>query len=198
MSAPLELQKIGVKFFLADSAKVEPLTLIPVFHRWIQDQSVDGLLVDVADYSHLHHGPGIMLIAHEGDYSFDMAGGRPGLVYRRKQPLEGSFEERLVTLCRIGLQACLLLESDNEAGTPGFRGDEISLVANDRLAAPNGEETLAQLAPGLRGLATRLFGEGEHSVTASPVSEEPFSAILSADENGDVSSVSRILERLNS
>ena len=49
---------------------------IPVFHRWIQKQTVSGhLLIDVHDYSHIHQGPGILLVGHEGNFSIDLADG---------------------------------------------------------------------------------------------------------------------------
>ncbi len=36
---------------------------IPLFHRWIQEQAIDGhLLIDVHDYSHIQQGPGILLV----------------------------------------------------------------------------------------------------------------------------------------
>jgi len=55
------LQRIALKIFLDDESLLEPGDVIPVFHRWIQTQAVDGLLIDVADYSHVHHGPGVVV-----------------------------------------------------------------------------------------------------------------------------------------
>ena len=78
-------QRISVKFFVSEPDAVHLPAFIPVFHRWIQDHAVEGLLIDVADYKHVPEGPGILLIGHEGDYSIDMAKGRPGLLYSRKR-----------------------------------------------------------------------------------------------------------------
>ena len=38
------------------------------------------------DYSHVHNGPGILLVAHEANFSMDETDGRRGMVYIRKQP----------------------------------------------------------------------------------------------------------------
>jgi len=78
--------KFGVKLFFENSSR-ELADFIPVLHSWIQQQTLPGhLLIDVHDYSHVHHGPGILLVAHEANLSIDEAEGRRGLVYIRKQP----------------------------------------------------------------------------------------------------------------
>ena len=47
------LQRIVLKIFLDEESVLEPSDVIPVFHPWIQTQAVDGLLIDVADYTHM-------------------------------------------------------------------------------------------------------------------------------------------------
>ena len=143
------LQRIALKIFLDDEAAVEPADVIPVFHRWIQTQAVDGLLIDVADYSHMATGPCVLLVAHEGHYVLDRAGGRLGLQYARRRPLDGPLQDRLAVLGRILLRAGRLLETDRSLPGPvRFRGNEIECIANDRLLAPNIAETLTALGPG--------------------------------------------------
>ena len=75
-------------------ANADLAPVIPVFHSWIQDQIFAELLLDVADYRHVHHGPGLMLIGHEADYSLDQTDGVLGLRYNRKAPLPGTNLER--------------------------------------------------------------------------------------------------------
>jgi len=77
----LNLHRISVKYFVTDPTVVNLDEIVPVFHRWIQNQSVEGFLIDVADYKHVCQGPGVVLIGHEADYALDMTGGRPGLLY---------------------------------------------------------------------------------------------------------------------
>ena len=144
------LQRIALKIFLDDESVLEPRDVIPVFHRWIQTQAVDGLLIDVADYSHMATGPCVLLVAHEGHYILARAGGRLGLQYARRQPLDGALPDRLAALGRMLLDAGRLLEADTSLPGPvRFRGHEIECVANDRLLAPNRAETLTAFRPAL-------------------------------------------------
>ena len=77
----MDLHRLGVKFFAADPTSIKLPDFIPVFHEWIQKQNLTGhLLIDVHDYSHVHHGPGILLVAHEGNVSLENEEGRPGLL----------------------------------------------------------------------------------------------------------------------
>jgi hypothetical protein len=111
MTALEGLHRLSLKIFARGPRDgIDPPELVPIFHRWIQTQAVDGLLIDVADYAHLPEGPGAVLIAHEGNYAFDGGRGRPGLQYSRKQPIEGPHSARLGAICRILLKAARLLE----------------------------------------------------------------------------------------
>jgi len=160
------LQRIALKIFLDDESVLEPSDVIPVFHRWIQTQAVDGLLIDVADYSHMATGPCVLLVAHEGHYVLDRAGGRLGLQYARRQPLDGALPDRLVALGRILLRAGQLLETDTSLPGPvRFRGHEIECIANDRLLAPNRAETLTAFRPALDGFLTTLSAGASWTLT---------------------------------
>lgn len=151
------VQRLAVKIFLDDESVLRPADVIPVFHRWIQTRAVDGLLIDVADYSHMATGPCVLLAAHEGHYVLDRSGGRLGLQYARRQPLDGALPERLASLGRILLDAGRLLETDTSLPGPvRFRGNELECVANDRLLAPNRAETLTAIRPALDAFLTTL------------------------------------------
>jgi hypothetical protein len=142
----MDLYKIGVKLFVANPQVVNLRDLISVFHGWIQRQKIAGhQLIDVHDYSHVHNGPGILLVAHEGNFSMDQEGGRLGLLYYRKQPLEGSVEANLKTVLETALQAARLLESERGLNGIKFKTDEVLVVANDRLLAPNDAATRANI-----------------------------------------------------
>jgi hypothetical protein len=144
----MDLYKIGVKIFVTNPQAVNLRDFIPVFHGWIQQQKVAGhLLIDVHDYSHVHHGPGILLVAHEGNFSMDQEGGRLGLFYYRKRPLEGGFEANLKSVTQAALQACKLLESEPKLDGLKFDTKELLVIANDRLLAPNDATARATLEP---------------------------------------------------
>ena len=134
----MDLYKIGIKLFVTNPQAVSLRDFIPVFHGWIQQQKIAGhQLIDVHDYSHVHNGPGILLVAHEGNFSMDQEGGRLGLLYYRKRPLEGGFEANLKSVTETALQACKLLESEPKLDGIKFDTREILVIANDRLLAPN-------------------------------------------------------------
>jgi hypothetical protein len=148
----MDLQKLGIKFFMTNPSAVPVLDFIPVFQTWIQGQVIENhLLIDVHNYSHIHNGPGILLVAHEGNFSIDMADGRTGLLYYRKQPGGDAF--------KTAVRACTLLENEPAfAGKVRFRKDEIEIVANDRLLAPNEDATLAKLEPILSTALKNVLG----------------------------------------
>jgi hypothetical protein len=144
----MDLYKIGVKIFVTNPQAVNIRDFIPVFHDWIQQQKVAGhLLIDVHDYSHVHNGPGILLVAHEGNFSLDQEGGRLGLFYYRKRPLEGTMEANLKRVLEIALHACQLLEAEPKLDGIKFDTKQILVLANDRLLAPNEPATADMLEP---------------------------------------------------
>ena len=154
----MELQHINVKLYLENSKNVDLEALIPVFHNWIQDQICEELLIDVADYRHVHAGPGMVLIGHEADFSVDNTDCRLGIRYNRKATLGGSNEDRLNQALRAALIACQRLESDARLeGTIRFDRREMQLFINDRLIAPNLEDTYTALKPELEVFFQKLF-----------------------------------------
>src|SRR5262245_769608 len=78
----MELQKLTVKFFVERPSTVPLTDFIEIFHGWIQ--ATDGVYHDVADYSHMQAGPGIVLVAADANLSIDETGGRRGLLYSQK------------------------------------------------------------------------------------------------------------------
>jgi hypothetical protein len=159
----IDLQHINVKLLLEGGGNLDPI--IPIFHSWIQEQVFDGLLIDVADYRHVHHGPGIVLIGHEADYSIDNIDGRPGLRYNRKTQLDVSNHEKLSHALRVALAAAERLQSDTRLNARlNFNGHDIELFVNDRLIAPNNDETRVAIDPELRAFFNKLFAGTEYSL----------------------------------
>ena len=155
------LQRFGLKIFADPASAGAPSTIIPVFHTWIQDHAVPGLLIDVADYTHLVDGPSVLLVAHEANYALDEGGGRPGLSYTRKQPLDGTFGERLAVAAAALIAAARRLEQDTSRMTGGgiaFLANEIEFATNDRLAAPRTADTESALREALAAFGHGLFG----------------------------------------
>ena len=184
----MNLHKIGIKFFNKGGTDVPLEDFIPVFHHWIQNNSLDDLLIDVADYSHVPAGPGTMLIAHEGNYAVDETGDRRGFLYYSKHEVTGdTLAERLATICRKNLAACKLLEESDEVDD-SFQLDygKIEIFSNDRLNGPNDDQTWAEFEPALKEFLGRLFPDINYEVerdTSDP--RERFRLHLTLDSDAD-------------
>jgi hypothetical protein len=153
----MELRKINVKVFTAQPNQVPLANFIDIFHSWIQ--ATDGVYHDVADYSHMQAGPGIVLVAADANVSIDETGNRRGLLYSQKSKLGGSNLEKLSTVLRFALESCQRLEDEPAlAGKLRFAGNELEIVVNDRLVAPNTDETFDEIRPDVDFLARRLYG----------------------------------------
>ena len=162
----MEMQHVNVKLLVEDPAGVEFERLIPVFNTWIQGQVFEGRLLDIADYHHVKEGPGVVLIGHDGDYSVDNTDNRLGIRYNRKMPYPGSNLDRLEHACRAALEACQRLEAEaNLAAKIRFNGQDVEVFINDRLLAPNREETREALRAELNAFAEKLFRDAEYSLS---------------------------------
>ena len=180
----MDLQHLNVKFFVDQPETVELDAFLAVFNAWIQDQVIaDELLIDVADYRHVPAGPGVILIGHASNYSLDNAGNRLGLLYNRKAPLPGSNTDRLRQAVRAAL-----LAAERLGEHPGlkFSGHELQLLVNDRLLAPNTEETWQAASPELTAFFDQLYGAGRYSLARHPEPRERFTVDLKAEGQYDL------------
>ena len=154
----MELQHVNVKLFVEDAQAVDLDAVVKVFHRWVSEQSMDELLIDVADYRHVPQGPGIVLVGHEADYALDNTDGICGLRYNRKAPVDGSNADRLNQAWQTACKACDLLEAEFPALK--FNREQFDVFINDRALAPNTSETLAACREELDSFATSTVGAG--------------------------------------
>ena len=175
----MPLQHVNVKLLLKNSeeAKLEPL--IPVFHSWIESQNGDELLIDVADYTHVPAGPGIVLIGHEGNYSVDNAGNRLGVRYNRKAAVEGGNQDSLAQAALAALTACRRLEAEPRlSGKFIFNGRDIEIFINDRLIAPNTASTREAYDQDFHLFSRKLFRGKEYSISYGTDPRQLFTAFV--------------------
>ena len=133
MNAP---KRLKIRQPLNAPADFDITDIIPVFHRWIQEQTVPGLLIDVADYKHVPQGPGILLISDEGDYSLEQEDGGFSIVYDRKRQTGDDLGESIrivLATLRTALQA---LEAEPSLALSA-EASHIELTILDRLQYPN-------------------------------------------------------------
>jgi hypothetical protein len=157
------MQHVNIKIFA--KRPIDVSAAIPVFHRWIQERSVPEILIDVADYSHVPEGPGVLLIAHEANYSLDCSRNQLGLLYNRKVVGEGNAQDSLRQAYDAALNACRQLENEPEfKGSLQFDPNHLELVLNDRLLHPNDDESWRAIEPEAKRFFDGVFGAGKYSL----------------------------------
>jgi len=191
----MDFQHINVKLLVQDPGGVDLEPLIPVFHGWIEAQNGDELLIDVADYTHVADGPGIVLIGHEGNYSVDNTDHRLGVRYNRKAALDGSNQDRLAQAARAALAACRRLEEEPRLdGKLRFNGQDIEVFLNDRLIAPNNSATRQAADPDFQLFFQKLFRRREYSITYGSDPRKLFTAFVKAAQPVSVSELLAALD----
>lgn len=186
----MNVQHINIKFFIENPESVNLPDYSAVFNTWIQRHVTEELLIDVADYLHVHNGPGLILIGHEADYSLDNRAGRLGLLYNRKAQLDGTTQEKIAQAARAALAAARLLEKENGVK---FNGQEAQVIINDRLIAPNTTETFAALEPDLRTFFDKLYNGTEYSIINNADPRERFTVNVKAATHFDVETLLKTL-----
>jgi hypothetical protein len=159
----MELQKLNVKIFTERPNSVPLTDFIDVFHGWIQ--ATDGVYHDVADYSHMQAGPGIVLVANDSHVSIDESGNRRGLVFSQKAPLAGSNQAKLRAVLRAALENCRKLEAEPALrGKLRFAANEAVISLNDRLLGANAQESFDAIKGDVESVAAQLFGGAQVSL----------------------------------
>jgi len=182
----MNIQHVNIKFYLENPETVKLADFAAVFNTWIQKHRLEELLIDVADYLHVHNGPGIKLIGHEGDYSLDNRAGRLGLLYNRKEQLDGTTQEKLAQAVRAALTAAQILENENGLK---FHGSEVQVIVNDRLLVPNTAKTFQLLEPDLKSFFGRLYDGAEYSLRHHADPGERFTVNVTTESSFEVESL---------
>jgi len=187
-------KRIGAKVFASEPEKpVDHHAFIAVFHGFIREKGVEGLLLDVADYAHVPEGPGVVLIGHDVDYGIDQTGGRAGLLAVKKRIEGGELAPRLADAARLSLACARAVEQDGSTGVT-FAPAAIEIQFIDRLAHGNSDAGFASVKAELEALAKRVFGDGgqvERADADDP--RRPLAARLS----GDAADLDSLIGRLS-
>ncbi len=165
----MELQHLIVKIYAEGDAGAFAPACVNVFHRWVAEQSMPEMLIDVAELLHVPDGPGVVAVGLEADYALDHGGNRWGALYRRKAATPGSNADRLGQAVKSAVNTCRLLE----AALPGlkFARREIEVTVNDRLLAPNTPATFAACQPELESYFRSFLGHGDFTI--APLKGDP-------------------------
>ncbi len=145
----LQARQIQTKLFLDLPAteKIDQSPLIPIFHRWIREATLPGLLIDVADYRHVPQGPGIMLIADHAHFAVDEGDDNIGLLCSVKRDAVGDAGKKVVTASDMLLQAAAALNKESDFPW-NFTLQKLQVKVMDRLFVTTQAEAaeFAQLA----------------------------------------------------
>ena len=151
-------KRLGVKFGLKQKPTLQPGDIMPIFQRWIQEHTVEGMLIDVIDYKHVHEGPSLILIADEGDYAYDLGDGQAGLQYIRKRLMPDSLPDALRLVFRLALDAARRLEDDS-GGRLRFDYAAAKISFLDRQRYRNQPTVFDGLRAELAGFLARLYDD---------------------------------------
>jgi hypothetical protein len=187
--------RISIKLFATRPIPRDELhPFIGVFHRFIQEAAVPGLLIDVADYAHVPEGPGVILIGHDVDYGIDLAGGRTGLLTTRKRAGDVSLSQLFRDTLVRALAAARAIEADGGVSVR-FAVDAIEIAFPDRLAAPNTALAFDWVAKELEPIARAVFGA---AARFEPVAGSDPRRLLTLRLAGDDADLSAKIARLES
>lgn len=160
----MELQKIRIKTY-GNNGGTELQSIIPVFHNWIQNKSCEELLIDVADYSHVPAGPGVMLIGDEANLSIEYGAEEAfGIVYSTKEKRTGENSDRIRHALRQLLKSAALLAGDERLRNVEFPGQAFRMLVNSRESATNNDSTLKSIQSDLNLVFDQLFGDSRYTM----------------------------------
>ncbi len=186
----MDLQKLGAKLYVSRGSEIPLREFVPVFHRWIQTRALPGTLIDVVDYAHVHHGPGIMLIGFEAHLAVDEERGERGLAIDWKQPLSGSPVDRFRTVLGTLTAAARLLEAEPPfAERLRFGAERLSLRVGDRALASNDDATWRELQSHMEPLLAGLYAGSRHRIERDPDPKRRLGCEVRADAPLDVATL---------
>ncbi len=173
----MEPHRISVKLYLDGPAPLDPEAVVPAFHRFIREDAVGGIPIDVARYAHVVNGPGVMIVGHQLDFAIDLAEGRPGISVTRKRDATGGLAQQVRELAAWAARLSLLLQDDDAVGAAARVGTGEALVTIlDRYEAPNDDQTLVRADPYLREAFEPLSDGAGVEATRVGASRDPFAA----------------------
>jgi hypothetical protein len=172
--------KIALKLYARPGTLTEPTKFVEVFHDWIRDGALSEVMIDVADYGHVHHGPAVLFVGHESDYAIDLGEGRPGLVYLRKRVKDDDEATRLQDAFARLLAVAARLEADLRLAPLAFDRREVLLKVLDRLETPNEPASLEREREEIGAVASRALGAEAALESAAPDPREPFTVRIRA------------------
>lgn len=183
MSA-VELQHISVKVYAMGSAPACS-EAIEVFHRWIQQKALPGLWIDVADYTHVPAGPGVLLIGHEAYFRYEPGKEeRIGLVFEVREQRSGDNVQRLSHAIEGAMRGAALFSSEEGLRDRlHFNAADLRITIGDRLLCPNHSQSYDAIVPLIEQVLAAMPGAGKlQFALESPDPRERLSLSVKGDQ----------------
>jgi hypothetical protein len=192
----MEIERTCVKFFARPGEAVDDGLFIDIFHEWFRTKTLDGLLLDVADYRHVPNGPGVMLLTHDINYAMDYDHGRFGLLAQRKRGQGQTPFQRILELVGGAITFGATLEKEPRLGGKlQLEGGAFHYMSNDRLLAPNTAAAFEALKADLAA-AVEVIYPGRQ-VSLRRVENDPRDRLTIAVDTGTAISLSALFEELS-
>lgn len=159
-------------------------------HEWIRSQAIaEDTLIDVANYEHIHRGPGRFLVGLSACYGLEDRGEGPRLrVSLRPDPRRDAGTDPLAELGARLLRFARLLEATWADGKALIRTDRVWWTARDRLLADNTRRTHDAAAAPLAAWAAGVCpGVEAHLAWASEAQAGPYVGCLAFGEERPLS-----------
>lgn len=188
-------KRLAIKFSFKQNPTTPTQDIVPVFQRWIQEHTVDGMLIDVIDYKHVQNGPGILLIADEGDYGYDLGDGQVGLKYTRKRALPENLQDALRLVFRLGFLATQQLENEDVLDDAAFDYSSAQISLIDRQSYPNTSATFKAIQDEISTFLSGIYGETVSVTRASDDIREVFAVNYTVVEPIDAATIEKILNQ---
>ncbi len=120
---------------------------------------------------------------------------RLGVRYNRKAAVDGGNQHCLAQAARAALNACGRLEAEPRLdGKFKFNGQDIEIFINDRLIAPNNNDTRDQCDADFQTFSRKLFQGKEYSISYGTDPRSLFTAFV---KSARPHSVAELLEALS-
>jgi hypothetical protein len=136
----MQLKKLAIKIPFSRAELPSTERWIELMNVWIRDNVIPGTLIDVADYSHMVNGPGIVLVAHEYILSLDHQNGWSGLRISSRRDTGKEAKDELKGLVSILAKASISVSGEFDLSLDTSR---VEISALDRLNQGGKDEIIA-------------------------------------------------------
>ena len=152
------VRRLCAKLYANGAEEIKDDVFVALFHEWIQQRALPSVLLDVADYTHVPDGPGVILVGHATTFALDRGDGRFGLLAQRRRP-DSDARSAIASVVRELLEVATRLEADERLeGALVFDRSVLRIDVNDRLHARNTDASFEELAPLARDVVAEVLG----------------------------------------